>query len=377
MADAGPGPGPVLLPVSDAAHHAARVFVAITVPLLTLSLATLTTRIVLKLRSGLRPGWDDGLIVLGCLLAVVDWALLLAVLARCTNQSASFITLPMLEQTIKFGIIATSVWNVSIACIKCSVACLLLRFPHRLGWRMVLYAVIGVVVACSTGSFIFNLLQCQPLAAAWDVTIVGARCVGPAGIRIGSNVSSGVNIATDFILSLFPLTFLPKLRRPGIEKLLVAILMAMGLTASAASIAKAVLIRSWGTTDDWFPIGFAISTWTCVEMFLGIIAACSPSLKPVVQRFLTWFGIDFSHSGAFSFFGSIHQDPDRADTSPRHVSARNPSEKSPSQNAHFLPSVGISHSTPSPDGDGQGMSESGSEEFKKGSEGSHGSIHII
>lgn len=56
---------PIQFPIAEADHHAARSFVCITAPLFTLSLVTLTTRIVLKVRSGLRIGVDDGLILAG------------------------------------------------------------------------------------------------------------------------------------------------------------------------------------------------------------------------------------------------------------------------------------------------------------------------
>lgn len=307
--------------------------------------------------------------------------MLCSTLAWCTIDSATEISLPRVEKNIIIGIATISIWNVSIACIKTSVACLLLRVPHHLMWRMVLYVTIVLVVACSIGSFAFNLLQCRPLAAAWDYTVVDAKCVGPKSIQIASNVSSGVNIATDVILSLYPLTFLPKLRRPAIEKVLVSILMAMGLAASAASIWKSVLVRQWGVVEDWFPISFAISTWTCVEMFLGITAACSPSLKPLVQRFLTLFGVDFGHSGSFSFVQSMNQDPTSADSSPSHASARNQSEKSRSNNENSLRALGMSDSTKPPHGNGNGngigSSESGSEEFKTDLEGRHGPVNDI
>jgi hypothetical protein len=60
------------------------------------------------------------------------------------------------------------------------------------------------------------------------------------------------------------------------------------------------------TAVDSFAVGFTISNWTCIEMFLGIIAACLPSFKPAVQRLLTSLGLDFSFAGPFSFFRSIH-----------------------------------------------------------------------
>jgi len=56
---------PSQFPISELDRHAARVFVGATVPLLALSLAAVTARIVFKIRSRLLLTLDDYLIVTG------------------------------------------------------------------------------------------------------------------------------------------------------------------------------------------------------------------------------------------------------------------------------------------------------------------------
>ena len=251
---------PIQFSVSELDHHASRVFVGVTVALLTISLATLTSRIVFKMRSKLYFTLDDYLIAAGFVrsfgvrlspfanihkvFAVVTWALFLAVIAVCVPSSRSFLTLNEFQQIIKLGALGNAPWICSIACIKISMACLLLRFQQNAIWRMFLYGLMVLITATSAGYFLFDLLQCIPLAATWDPTIQGAKCVSTNTIRIVSNTISGINIATDIVLSLFPLTFLRKLRRPLMEKVLVGVLMAMGMAAAAASITKALLLRT-------------------------------------------------------------------------------------------------------------------------------------
>lgn len=41
-----------------------------------------------------------------------------------------------------------------------------------------------------------------------------------------------------------------------------------------------------------------------MEMFIGIVAACVPTLKPIFQKLLTDIGIDFTSDGSYSFFSS-------------------------------------------------------------------------
>ncbi|KAF4625082.1 hypothetical protein G7Y89_g13087 [Cudoniella acicularis] len=223
------------IPLTEADHHAAMVFVAVTVPLLAVALASLAARITHKIQSQLSLGWEDYLIAVG----------------------VAFLQFP-------FG-----------------------RFPSlasKPAWVFSFY----VFIKAENGIY----------SSTWNTTITGARCVSTDSYRAVSNAQSSISIATDLILSFFPLTFLHKLRRPIAEKVLVGVLMAMGMMASGASITKAVLVIQWPHAVDSFSLGFAISTWTCVEMFLGITAACLPTLKSKFQRLLALLGIDFTFDGS-------------------------------------------------------------------------------
>ncbi|CZR60532.1 uncharacterized protein PAC_10428 [Phialocephala subalpina] len=300
---------PSQVPISAEAHHAANLFVGLTVPLFTAALATIINRIVFKLRSRVRLGLDDGFIVVGFVLATVDWALLMAATAWYSNSSRPFATVSQAQQTVMLGVISVPIWGFSVGFIKISMAFLLLRFQQNTAWRWFLYALIGVIAVVMIASSIFAIVQCLPLAAVWDRTIVGAKCISPSHIRIVSNFVGGFSIATDLVLSLFPLTFIVKLRRPFMEKALISLLMAVGLTASAASITKAVLIQQWVNDIDGLYIGIVMSTLGSVEMLIGSTAACLPGLKSTVQRFLTYCGFDFNSdfSNSHAFFRSIGQ----------------------------------------------------------------------
>jgi NADH:ubiquinone oxidoreductase subunit K len=236
--------------------------------------------------------------------------MLMAGIAWCANSSISYTTSHTLQQSVKHGVLAVPIWGFAIGFIKISVACLMLRFQPNRSWRVCLYVLITILAIVTLGSSIFAAFQCLPLAAIWDPTVVGAKCVGPNPVRGVSNFFGAFCIATDIILSLFPLTFLVKLRRPIIEKGLIYMLMGIGLTASAASITKAVVIQQWVHDVDGTYVGFTISTLAAVEMLIGSIAACLPCLKSTIQRLLASMGIDFNSefSNTPAFFRSIGQD---------------------------------------------------------------------
>ena len=129
-----------------------------------------------------------------------------------------------------------------------------------------------------------------------------------------STTMSSINIATDLILSFSPLAFLLNLHRPLRERILLIVLMATGLAASAASIRKTQLVLQLGEpVEEQLATSVAISTWSMAEEFISVVAACMPMLKPLFQKLLDRMGVSIgwdsersaSTSKTRSFFRSI------------------------------------------------------------------------
>ena len=227
------------------------------------------------------------------MLAVADWALLQAEMFM-TPQILPF---PTATNAIKQAFFAIPVWGLATTCIKISVALTMLRIPVNRLWTVFLYSVTGLQVAYFIGNTVFTFVACKPVQSNWDLSITDAHCLASQkSTRIVSNIGSAVNILTDVLLSLAPMVVLWNLRRPLRERILVCCLTGIGLLASIACIVKAVIIQRWGDLDvDIWALGISIATWTILEQFLAVIAACSPSLKQPLQRILGRFGIFLTH----------------------------------------------------------------------------------
>jgi hypothetical protein len=199
-----------------------------------------------------------------------------------------------LENVIKYGILSVPVGLVALSCIKISVACLILKFLQNRIEKIFLYVLIGVLASTHFAFILVDLLQCFPLSSAWNLTIQNPSCISHTTYSRVSNTSTGITIATDIILSLFPITFLRQVRRPLMEKVLIGVLMSMGLAAAGVSIAKTVVVKVWAANTDSIAVGARISMLTCLEQFIGITAACSPSFKPTISKLLASLGITFN-----------------------------------------------------------------------------------
>jgi hypothetical protein len=170
---------------------------------------------------------------------------------------------------------------------------MLLRFEGRRAFRISAYIIIAVQVCFMISNVLYPFLQCNPTSAAWDVSLPRSACLPDESLRIASNVSSAVNITTDILLSLAPLSFLMQLRRTSAEKILLVLLFAFGLVVSAVSIVKAVVVNAWGHTDDFLVTSFEINLYSVIEEMLAVLATCAPWLKGPIQAVLEPLGFRF------------------------------------------------------------------------------------
>jgi hypothetical protein len=98
-------------------------------------------------------------------------------------------------------------------------------------------------------------------------------------------------IGSDILFALLPLMFIYKIQRPFREKIVLAILMSLGLVASAAAIAKVVILSRLPTSGDPTWVGADAFIWTNLEESIGMMAACITMLKSLFERALKRCGL--------------------------------------------------------------------------------------
>ncbi|KAK0619492.1 hypothetical protein B0T14DRAFT_411387, partial [Immersiella caudata] len=285
-------------PITPHASHLARVHLAVTIPLLTLTILTLLTRLYIRLRPSpgipRNFGWDDLLILLGFASTIAEIALLQREMFL-SPQAVSFATF---TEAIKHAYLAIFFWNLGMMLIKASIALTLLRIPlgHR-AWRPFLYGIVAVQMVWFVGDTVYIFgVKCRPLQAAWDLEVAlggQAECTDVRTDVLVSSIGSALNVVTSLLLSVAPMVVLAGLRRPRRERVLVCGLMGLGMFASGASIVKAVKVGEWdrAAVEDTWALAMEVATWTVVELLVAVLAACSPSLKGPIEGLLGKCGI--------------------------------------------------------------------------------------
>ncbi|KAF2868969.1 hypothetical protein BDV95DRAFT_609227 [Massariosphaeria phaeospora] len=195
--------------------------------------------------------------------------------------------------TIMLGSISLPFWAWATGLVKISIACMLLRFQQSPRWRIPIYLVIGLNILFIGFMGIAVLFQCIPYASIWDFKgkYPNRKCWSPRISVASLWVSCLCNVISDVVLSLMPLTFLGKIRRPLKEKVVVGGLMGLGLLASSFSLARLILTCRGGRVKDIGANTTLTGLLACLEVQTSLIAACIPTLRSSSRRLLGRIGI--------------------------------------------------------------------------------------
>jgi hypothetical protein len=221
------------------------------------------------------------------------------------SKSPHFMTMKQFTHSAMVGSISLPFWAWSTGLVKISIALMLLRFQQSRGWRIFLYLMIAINVMLIAVLGIANLFQCIPYRAWWDFRVVEKKCWSYQAMLATTYLSGACNVSTDIVLSLMPLTFLGKIRRPTREKVAIGVLMALGLIASGFSMSK-VIITALPRSTDHYISPTVLGILSCLEVQTSLIAACIPTLRSSSRRLLIRLGIKWSvtrHS-AYRRYGS-------------------------------------------------------------------------
>ncbi|KAL2840429.1 hypothetical protein BJY01DRAFT_20918 [Aspergillus pseudoustus] len=293
---------------------------------------------------------------------VEDWIMVVCGIC-CLGVQACFVGethvgLGQFSRTIAFrgtyGKISQWIWwhslivVLGISLVKISIGFFLLRFATQKKWLK--WLIIGSLIfltaftMASLGTLIF---QCVPVRAAWDFELRAkptTKCFSTHIYLSIGRFNASINIITDFLYATLPVFMFYNVQVNRRTKASLMGILGLGYFACAAAIVKAVLQgRVFGETelyryghilrpasnqltssprtcsDDTYHI------WNYVELAVGVIAACFPTIKPLVKsiigstRSLTSYGRSRKRTGdayygpnshALSAMARSRQDPE-------------------------------------------------------------------
>jgi len=149
-----------------------------------------------------------------------------------------------------------------------------------------------------------NIFQCSPVRAGYAYpTPANASCTDIVTLYLSS---APVNIITDIAILLLPMPILTGMRLPRKQKIILVVTFSFGIFVAVVDVIRIAYLQQasrnrlslagngTGQTrvveDNDFSWYASLSfMWSAVEVNLGIVCACVPSLKPLFLRFLPSF----------------------------------------------------------------------------------------
>ncbi|KAK4104556.1 hypothetical protein N658DRAFT_556437 [Parathielavia hyrcaniae] len=199
-------------------------------------------------------------------------------------------------------------YNPALMATKTSILLFYFRLSEQTqrALRLASWATMGVVNVAGTVLTLINIFQCQPIAAAWDITVEAESCVPLLTEFI---CSAPINVVTDIAILALPIPVLTRMRLPPRQKTILVATFALGIFVTVVDVIRIYYLQQaidrvpmgppadatssrYAQSDDFsWNASFALM-WSAVEVNVGIICACIPTLKPLVIRVLPVMLVD-------------------------------------------------------------------------------------
>ncbi|KAK4124112.1 hypothetical protein N657DRAFT_689720 [Parathielavia appendiculata] len=176
-----------------------------------------------------------------------------------------------------------------VALIKICLLLFYLRiFPAR-PVRRLLWATVGFSVAFGIFFIFLAIFQCTPISFFWDKwdREHEGKCLDSNAIAWAN---AALSIALDFWMLAIPLAQLKTLNLHWKKKIGVALMFCVGTFVTIVSIVRLRALVVFGKSSNPTWDNFPVSLWSTVEISVGIICTCMPTLRLLLVRLFPVLG---------------------------------------------------------------------------------------
>lgn len=151
-------------------------------------------------------------------------------------------------------------------------------------------------IVCADGIVLtfIHAFHCSPVFAAWQVNIK-ANCLSVLTIYLAS---APVNIITDLAILVLPIPVLTGMCLPQRQKAILVFTFSLGIFVTIVDVVRIYYLQQasndflassllHSTSEDDFAYNASLAfMWSAVEVNVGIVCACIPTLKPLIKKIL-------------------------------------------------------------------------------------------
>lgn len=204
----------------------------------------------------------------------------------------------------------TILYNPALMATKTSILIFYLRLSRNTQQllRIASYVTLGVVNVAGVVLTFLNVFQCSPVPAAYMGVNTNSKCISIVTLYL---CSAPVNIITDLAILVLPIPVLTGMRLPQRQKTILVLTFALGIFVTIVDVIRIYYLQQasidqlqshqqLGTSNDFAWTASIAFMWSAVEVNVGIICACIPTLKPLIKRIMPAMIVDRSWSNTTS-----------------------------------------------------------------------------
>lgn len=189
---------------------------------------------------------------------------------------------------------------------KTSILILYLRIAKETQklFRIASYVTLAVVNIAGVVLTFLNAFQCNPPNAAYTSNTPGT-CISIVTLYL---CSAPVNIITDLAILVLPIPVLTGIRLPRRQKTILVLTFALGIFVTIVNVIRiyylqranhdrSIVNTSLGSGSDFSWNASTALMWSVIEVNVGIICACIPTLRPLITQILPSIIMDRPSTG--------------------------------------------------------------------------------
>jgi fucose permease len=272
-----------------------------------------------------RVSWDDYFIILAWFLAAglsttIDIGTSKG-LGRHDADIAGQDRLALRKTEYVFSVL----YNPALMALKTSVLIFYLRLSKNTQQvlRIASWVVLGIVNTAGVVLTFLNIFQCNPVIAAFSLYRYQAQCIPLLTEFI---CSAPVNIVTDLAILALPIPVLTGMRLPKRQKYILVLTFSLGIFVTIVDVVRIYYLQQaisfvptapsndpgalFGDSPQFAWNASLSLMWSAVEVNVGMICACIPTLKPLILKILpsVLFDPDGTHNSSLSTYATDTQD---------------------------------------------------------------------
>ncbi|ROW00851.1 hypothetical protein VMCG_06553 [Cytospora schulzeri] len=280
---------------------------AVTTATLVVGTFFLIARLICRTTIVKRVSWDDYFIILAWFL-IAGLSITIDIgtnkgLGRHDANIDDRNRIPLRKTEYVFSVL----YNPGLMALKTSVLIFYLRLSKNTQQvlRIASWVVLAIVNVAGIVLTLMNIFQCQPIMAAVSPHTSEAQCIPLLTEFI---CSAPVNIVTDLAILALPIPVLTGMRLPKRQKYILVFTFSLGIFVTIVDVIRIYYLQqaistvptAWSNDPEAlfgdspeFAWNASLSLmWSAVELNVGLICACIPTLKPLIIKILPAVLID-------------------------------------------------------------------------------------